>query len=585
MTLFFQTPLFRRVRQHKASMALWSSPAPVREELFSAERLEQHAGSLALAQQVVTARPIKVVSLTRRLNDNARVLLAAYRACAVTLAEGRDVVPAAAWLLDNYHLIEAQIREIRGDLPPGYYRQLPKLAEGPFAGYPRVFGIAWAFIAHTDSNIELANLRTFIKAYQRVQPLTIGELWAVAITLRIVLVENLRRLADQIISEQTARDAADTLAARWIATENDSVNNESANSISTDSCSMDDGSIDHQFPSFTSQKTPLSAPFIAQLAKRLRGVNPHTNALACWLFEQLNRQGESIDDVVQSNQQRQGAANVTVRNIITSMRFISSTDWAELFESVSLVDAKLREHSRFAQYDFSTRNQYRIAVEELARGSAYSELEVVDHTLTLSGEALPLTDDVHEAARVEDPGYFLVAAGRNTLEERLNYRPPLKRRFRQLLLKNGINGYVIMLTATTVALMVLAGWLLLSTHSGEVSSLWLLLLAALGVLPTIEFATSIVNRFVIYNIGAQPLPSLDLSKGVPPSLRTLVAMPTLLTNETDLQEQLDRLEVHHLGSDGGAISYALLTDGVDAQQAELATDEALLSICEKRIEN
>ncbi|WP_422822266.1 GH36-type glycosyl hydrolase domain-containing protein [Vreelandella alkaliphila] len=580
-------------------MALWSSSAPVREELFSAERLEQHAGSLALAQ-VVTASPPKVASLTHRLNDNARVLLAAYRACAVTLAEGRDVVPAAAWLLDNYHLIEAQIREIRGDLPPGYYRQLPKLAEGPFAGYPRVFGIAWAFIAHTDSNIELANLRTFIKAYQRIQPLTIGELWAVAITLRIVLVENLRRLVDQIITEQTARDAADTLAAKWIATENgspkrndssnhystynDSINNESANSVSTDNCSMDEGSVDHQFPSFTSQKTPLSAPFIAQLAKRLRGVNPHTNALACWLFEQLNRQGESIDDVVQSTQQRQGAANVTVRNIITSMRFISSTDWAELFESVSLVDVKLREHSRFAQYDFSTRNQYRIAVEELARGSAYSELEVVDHTLTLSREALPLTDDVHEAARVEDPGYFLVAAGRHTLEERLNYRPPLKRRFRQLLLKNGINGYVIMLTATSVALVILAGWLLLSMHSGEVSSLWLWLLAALGVLPAVEIATSIVNRFVIYNIGAQPLPSLDLSKGVPPSLRTLVAMPTLLTNEADLKEQLDRLEVHHLGSDGGAISYALLTDGVDAQQAELATDEALLSICEKRIE-
>ncbi|WP_301584218.1 GH36-type glycosyl hydrolase domain-containing protein [Halomonas alkaliantarctica] len=604
MTLFFQTPLFRCVHQHNASMALWRSSSPVREELFSAERLEQHAGSLALAQ-VVTASPPKVASLTRRLNDNARVLLGAYRACAVTLAEGREVVPAAAWLLDNYHLIEAQIREIRGDLPPGYYRQLPKLAEGPFAGYPRVFGIAWAFIAHTDSNIELSNLRAFIKSYQRTQPLTIGELWAVAITLRIVLVENLRRLADQIITEQTARDAADALAAKWFATENDSpisndssnryspysesinnesINNESVNSVSTDNCSTSNDSASYTFSSFTSQKTPLSAPFIAQLAKRLRGVNPHTNALACWLFEQLNRQGESIDDVVQSTQQCQGASNVTVRNIITSMRFISSTDWAELFESVSLVDAKLREHSRFAQYDFSTRNQYRVAVEELARGSAYTELEIVDHTLTLSREALPLTDDVHETARVEDPGYFLVAAGRNRLEKRLNFRPPLKRRFRQLLLKNGINGYVIMLTATTVALIVLAGWLLLSMHSGEVSSRWLLLLAALGILPTIEFATSIVNRYVIYNIGAQPLPSLDLSKGVPPSLRTLVAMPTLLTNEADLKEQLDRLEVHHLSSGGGAISYALLTDGVDAQQAELATDEALLSICEKRIE-
>ncbi|MGO3004341.1 MAG: hypothetical protein ACTIIR_06090, partial [Halomonas sp.] len=183
------------VRPHHAFAAPWDSTTPVREELFSAERLEQHAGSLALAQKV-TSIPPKVVSLTRRLDANAQTLLSVYRASASALANNRDIVPAAAWLLDNYHLIESQIREIRSDLPPGYYRQLPKLASGPFAGYPRVFGIAWAFVAHTDSHVDLANLHTFISAYQRVQPLTIGELWAVAITLRIVLVENLRRLAD-----------------------------------------------------------------------------------------------------------------------------------------------------------------------------------------------------------------------------------------------------------------------------------------------------------------------------------------------------------------------------------------------------
>jgi cyclic beta-1,2-glucan synthetase len=130
-----------------------------------------------------------VLTLRRRLDDNAATLLAAYRASAAELENGRGVVPAAEWLLDNYHLVEEQIREIRADLPPGYYRQLPKLAAGPFAGYPRVFGLAWAFVAHTDSHFDPGTLRSFIAAYQRVQPLTIGELWAVAITLRIVLIE------------------------------------------------------------------------------------------------------------------------------------------------------------------------------------------------------------------------------------------------------------------------------------------------------------------------------------------------------------------------------------------------------------
>jgi cyclic beta-1,2-glucan synthetase len=122
----------------RTSRAPWNDPMPVREELFGVERLEQHAAPLALAQPV-TRRPPSVQSLHKRLKNNAAVLLAAYRASALEVENERGVVPAAEWLLDNYHLVEEQIREIHDDLPPNYYRQLPKLAEGPFAGYPRVW--------------------------------------------------------------------------------------------------------------------------------------------------------------------------------------------------------------------------------------------------------------------------------------------------------------------------------------------------------------------------------------------------------------------------------------------------------------
>jgi len=134
-------------------------------------------------------------SLFERFQRSEKALLSAYRSIATAVDEGRGITPAAEWVLDNYHVVEEQIREVREDLPPGFYRQLPKLAEGPFAGFPRVFGIAWAFVAHTDSRFDPEFLRHFVRAYQEVAPLTIGELWAVAITLRIVLVENLRRLA------------------------------------------------------------------------------------------------------------------------------------------------------------------------------------------------------------------------------------------------------------------------------------------------------------------------------------------------------------------------------------------------------
>ena len=185
----FLTTFIRRFfrRPHLASP--WDNGEPIREELFSVERLEDHARSLAAAQPVSSKR-IRALPLTMRLANNGSVLLAVNRSLSKAVQEKRPITPAAEWLIDNYHVVERQIREIRNDLPHGYYRQLPKLADGPFVGYPRVFGVAWAFVAHTDSRFEPEMLRRFVRAYQEVQPLTIGELWAVAITLRIVLVEN-----------------------------------------------------------------------------------------------------------------------------------------------------------------------------------------------------------------------------------------------------------------------------------------------------------------------------------------------------------------------------------------------------------
>src|SRR6185312_5466475 len=186
--------IVRAVKSHFAVFP-FAPEEPIRAELFSVERLEQHGESLAVAQRIAP-RPTTDRRLTKRLRDNDRVLRAAYVAIAMSIQEERTVTPAADWLVDNFHVVDEQVHEIRRDLPPGYYRQLPKLADGPLKGYPRVFGLAWAFVAHTDSRFDPEMLGRFISAYQRVEPLTIRELWAVAITLRIVLVENLRRLAE-----------------------------------------------------------------------------------------------------------------------------------------------------------------------------------------------------------------------------------------------------------------------------------------------------------------------------------------------------------------------------------------------------
>src|SRR5262245_54796337 len=183
---------------------------PLRAEIFSVERLEQYAQTLANEHKIVLrkGRP----QLLPRLEDNGRKLEAVYRSLVDTIGEGGAISRAGEWLVDNYHIVEEQLREIRHDLPKAYYQELPKLAVGPLEDFPRIYTVALALIAHTDSRLDTNTLRRFISSYQTVAPLTIGELWAVAITLRLALVENLRRLAVNIIQARTERDEADKLA-------------------------------------------------------------------------------------------------------------------------------------------------------------------------------------------------------------------------------------------------------------------------------------------------------------------------------------------------------------------------------------
>ena len=184
---------------------------PIRSEIFSAARLEMHGESLARAQTVISnARKGKKITPT--VAENRKMLERSYLILLDAVREKRLIAPAAEWVIDNFHIVLAQLKDIHDHLPPQFYSELPKLADGPLSGYPRVYGIAWAFVAHTDSRFDAELLTAFLKSYQRVQPLTIGELWAVSITLRLVLIENLRRLSSQIAIAQVARSEADRIS-------------------------------------------------------------------------------------------------------------------------------------------------------------------------------------------------------------------------------------------------------------------------------------------------------------------------------------------------------------------------------------
>jgi cyclic beta-1,2-glucan synthetase len=315
------------------------------------------------------------------------------------------------------------------------------------------------------------------------------------------------------------------------------------------------------------------ASFLVQLVHRLRGQDPSLAPALAWLDEQLALQQTTADAVVRDEHQRQVAASVTVRNIITSMRLISDVDWTELFERVSLVDDVFRSGSDFGDMDFATRNLYRTAVEQLARRSPLTELQVTHAAVAMAARIQDFDSNGSER-RLADPGYYLIAGGRAEFEATIGFKPPLRTwpglAYRAL----GIGGYVS--AGALVAVALLAIPLSVSVTSG-IDDRWLVLLGILGLVPAIDAAVALVNHIVTRGFRATLLPALELRDGIPQDLRTLIAVPTLLTSVEDINELIDRLEVHYLASPSGDLRFALLSDWTDAAGEHAEGDDELLA--------
>ena len=530
----------------RQSADIWNDSQPIRAELFGLERFCEHATSLAHSQPIAR-RSVPVKSVVLRLKENARSLAQCYKELCGGLAAGQTITPAAEWLVDNYYLVEQQVSQAANDLPPSYYRQLPKLAAGPLIGHPRIFGIAWAFVAHSDSRFDGHVLTHFVNAYQEVSPLTLGELWAIAISLRLVLIENLARVSRRTLESRHARLSADKLADELL---------EGKKYFTDLSSVIEVGMTDH-----------AKLAFAVQLIKRLRDQTtveaPAIDAIRIY----VQQFGLELDSAVTEGHNRQAAANVTMRNIVTSLRQISDFAWEAWIDEVSHVDKLLATHPAYAAMDFQTRNSYRSAIEDLSQHSAFDELTVTRKVL------FRCAAQEFGAAAAGDPGYHLVGDGRIAFESEISYRQPLSRRIPDAIRRAGIVGYLAAILTIAVVCLMLGLWPLLN---GQVAIAGLVLLAVTGFVPIVEMAVSLVNYAVTHVLRPVVLPGLSLRAGIPIEFRTLVAVPTLLTSIKEIDELVERLEVHYLANPEGELHFALVTDWTDAATESMSRDDELL---------
>ncbi|HNS33041.1 MAG TPA: glucoamylase family protein, partial [bacterium] len=539
--------------------------APLRGELFSAEQLEQHAADLAKKHHVT--KECGGDSLLGRLSENERVLQDAYRIITKAAAQDKELSPADKWFLDNFYLIKEQILAVRQHLPKGYSRKLPRLTNGPMAGYPRVYEIIFELVSHVDGRTDMKCFISFVTGYQSVTPLTMGELWAIPIMLRLALIENLRRIMARIILCRYDWDSAREWVDRLVET-----------------AEREPGDIILLMAEFTRTKKLMRTPFVAEFARRLQGQGQVFSFIISWIEQRLGEKGLSIEQVVQDENRQQAADQVSIENSINSMRFVDEMDWHVFIENVSVVEQVLREDvsGTYARMDFASRDRYRHVVEDIAGHSGTDEIEIAKMAVRMTMES---EEAGGQKKRTSHVGYYLVDKGLPDLERAAGVRRSLfwklkkyfsgEYRYRPVIF---YIGAIFLLTAAGTAMLLLPVWRYgIGVHV-------FVAMCVFTFIALSQLAVELVNRLVTLMARPGYLPRMDFSQGIPSNARTLVIVPALLGSLRDIENLLGQMEIRYMGNRDSNLHFALLTDFCDAPVESMPDDSILLEAASKGVE-
>jgi len=534
--------------------------SPFRSEIFSMDQMLKLAQTLANEHRS-TLKDSKE-QLLPRLSDNETTLTHVVTHLKDSIKKENPITSAGEWLLDNFYLIEEQIQLGKRYLPKGYSKGLPKLLKGDFPGLPRVYDIVIKIISHSDGHADIHMLNNFISTYQKTTELTLGELWAIPIMLRLALLENLRRVATRIAIDSMDAD----LARQWADKIIETIEQEPAKLILT-------------LADMARSNPPLESAFVAEFNRKLQWKGA-THALPLsWVEQRLSENNLSINALVLAENQKQAADQVSIANSINSLRLLAKLDWRDFVESISLVELTLRKDldGIYSSMDFFTRDDYRHHVETISKHSKLSERDVARIAINLAKEN-GRNENIDK--RYRHVGYFLVGKGRAITEKLAN----VKLTFREAVIKGFFQAkgmlYFLGMSFITLGL---TAWFIYESHLTWNQPLLLIAVSVIALFSSSYLASSITNWITSLCLSPKPLPKLDFSKGIPEEARTLVIVPTIITGENQTEKIIEDLEVRYLANKDPNILFGMLSDFKDSKEQINQEDAFLEQVAANRI--
>ena len=526
---------------------------PIRQELLNKEELSLLAQSLSNEHEIYRS-PKSNNNIYKRFQDNQTLIDYAYTHFCEKARQKEKIPAGAEWLLDNYYVILEQIQETKKYLPKGYYNTLPKLKSTEFKNFPRIYHLVVTYISRTDALLDEDTLISFINSYQTESELSIGELWAVPIMLRLALIENLRRAIQAIWRIQTEQELAKEIISSVI----------TSDKITGTDILLKLAEKLKSYPHILK----LGAVY---LIKELNSIGVHTILAQQWIEEKLREQHIDPHELDHLEQYIQAANQISISNTVSSLRNMGVIDWHKWFENVSKVDALLRSHEdrNFSKSDFISRNNCRNTIEAISTKLKIQESEVVKKLFNFFENLDKNKISKHEKVLM----YYLIDEGKFDFFNHIGYSLPLLLKIRKIIKTNIVFIYLSTIWIPSVALSVLC---FLTLKCAGVNNTINFIFSSTLLLPLSEFFIQMTQWTLSFFVKPKHLPKLNYELPIDDESRTIVIINTILKNNSSIESAINELEVKYLVNKDENISYAILADFPESDEKHLAIDDSLV---------
>ena len=533
----------------------------IKGALLDTQQLEDYLRKIA-SGHVLQDKSNKYTYPIPRLKENFEFITEVYNLLNEHIKLKLPIHPAGEWILDNFYIIDETVKTVTKELTLKKYTNFLGIANGPYAGFARIYVLASEIVAYTDGKINGKNLEVLLKAYEDKKTLSMDEIWNINTFLRMALIENIREACEKIYSAQLQKYKVENIIERL-------VENKSKDEL--------------QFKNIGEYKTKvieegeMKYPFIEYMSYRLKQYGKKAYPFLNILEEQVNKMGTEISEVIKKEHFDIAVRKVSVGNCIISIKNINRINMIEIFEKINGVEEILKKDpvNVYSKMDYKTRIYYRNKLKEISKKTKISEIYIARKCLELSSIEYEKSnmDSNNKKAHV---GYYLIADGEPKLLEILqNKKVPRQNNMHKA------KKYITALAVVTIVLAVVYGLYINAQINNIVLSL---ILSILLLIPIETIFTQIAQYILGKTKNTKIIPKLDFRNGIPEQNATFVVIPTIIKNGKRVEELMHKLEVYYIANKSDNIYFALLGDCSTSSNEEEGFDEEVINTGKKMVD-